>query len=94
MDWISGLWEDDHEAVIIWFYGAAGAGKSAIARKIVKLCESEKFLLASFFFSRSDPARSNASSLIATIAYQIAIDFPETKGKMATAIERDSLVLT
>jgi hypothetical protein len=94
MDWIAGLWEADREAVILWFYGPAGAGKSAIARKIAELCNLEKLLLASFFFSRSDPARSNATPLIATIAYQIAINFPETRGKMAATIERDPLVLT
>ncbi|KIM35817.1 hypothetical protein M413DRAFT_325348, partial [Hebeloma cylindrosporum] len=57
MDWIAGRLEEGDEANILWFHGPAGSGKSAIARKIAELCESEKRLLATFFFSRSDPAR-------------------------------------
>ena len=94
MDWICGLWEEDREAVILWFNGPAGAGKSAIARKIAELCQLEKRLLASFFFSRTDPTRNNPTSLIATIAYQIAINFPATREKIAAAIEHDPLLLT
>ena len=94
MDWICGLWEEDRDAVILWFYGPAGAGKSAIAGKIAELCQLEKRLLASFFFSRADPTRNNHRSLIATIAYQIAINFPTTRGKMAAAIEHDPLLFT
>ena len=50
-------------------------------------------MLASFF-SRSDPTRNNPKSLITTIAYQIAINLPETRGKIVAAIEQDLLVLT
>jgi hypothetical protein len=91
MEWVSGK---DREAVILWFYGPSGTGKSTIARKIAELCNLNKLLLASFFFSRSDPSRNNPKSLIATIAYQIAINLPETQRKIVAAIERDPLVLT
>jgi len=94
MEWVSGLWEEDREAVILWFYGPAGAGKSTITKKIAELCDLDKLLLASFFFSRSDPSRNNPKSLIATIAYQIAINLPQTREKMVAAIERDPLVFT
>jgi hypothetical protein len=94
MDWSLGRGVDDQSAVILWFYGPAGAGKSAIAKKIAELCDSEKRLLASFFFSRSDPTRSNPKALIATIAYQIAINLPQTRGKVVAAIERDPLIVT
>jgi len=85
---------DDQNAVILWFYGPAGAGKSAIAHNIAERCELEKLLLASFFFSRSDPARSNSKSLIATISYQIAINIPGTREKIAAGVERDPLILS
>jgi hypothetical protein len=93
MDWILGLGPDDQNAVILWFYGPAGAGKSAIAHNIAKRCELEKLLLASFFFSRSDPARSNSKSLITTISYQITINIPGTREKVVAAIDRDPLIL-
>ena len=51
-------------------------------------------LLATFFFSRSDPARNNAKSLIATIAYQVAINIPGTREKIVATIERHPLILT
>jgi hypothetical protein len=94
MDWILGLGVDDQNAVILWLYGPAGAGKSAIAHDIARRCDLEKLLLASFFFSRSDPTRSNAKSLIATIAYQIAINIPGTREKIVATIEQDPLILT
>jgi len=93
MNWVLGLGEDDRNAVILWFYGPAGAGKSAIAHKIAERCDLEKLLLASFFFSRSDPARNNSKSLIPTIAYQIAIKIPGTREKIVAAIEQDPLIL-
>jgi len=94
MNWIVGLGEDDKNAVMLWFYGPAGAGKSAIAHNIAKRCELENRLLASFFFSRSDSTRNNSKSLIPTIAYQIAIKIPGTREKIVAAIEQDPLILT
>jgi len=79
MNWILGLEEDDRNALILWFYGPAGAGKTAIAHNIAERCDLENLLLASFFFSRSDPARSDPKSLITTIAYQITINIPVGK---------------
>jgi len=93
MSWIYGLWEEDRNAVILWFYGPAGAGKSAIAGNIAERCDLEKILLAAFFFSRSDPTRNNPKSLIATIAYQITTNLPETRAKMIAFIDRDPLIL-
>ena len=94
MDWILGFGSDHQNAVVLWFYGPAGAGKTAIAHNIAERCDLENLLLASFFFSRSDPTRSNTKCLIATISYQIAINIPGTREKVAAAIERDPLVLT
>jgi hypothetical protein len=95
MDWILGLGvQDDQDAVILWMYGPAGAGKSAIAHDIARRCDLEKLLLASFFFSRSDPTRSNSKSLIATIAYQIAINIPGTRANIIATVEQDPLILT
>ena len=94
MDWILGLGMDDQNAIILWLYGPAGAGKTAIAHDIAHRCDLEKLLLASFFFSRSDPARSNAKALIATIAYQIAVNVPGTREKIVATIEQDPLIFT
>ena len=92
MRWIN--WGEDLDAFIMWVYGAAGAGKSAIAQTIAEMCEDEMILLASFFFSRNDPSRSTVKPLIATIAYQITLNLPQVRDAILAAIERDPLIFS
>jgi len=92
MKWIK--WEEDLNAFIIWVYGPAGAGKSAIAQTIAEMCEREMILLASFFFSRNDPSRSTVNSLVATIAYQIILNLPHVRDAILAAIEHDPLIFS
>ena len=92
MKWIK--WEGDLNSFIIWVYGPAGAGKSAIAQTIAEMCEQEMILLASFFFSRNDPSRSNVNSLIATLAYQITLNLPDVRDAILSAIEHDPLIFS
>jgi hypothetical protein len=92
MKWIK--WEKDLDAFIMWLYGAAGAGKSAIAQTIAEMCEREMMLLASFFFSRNDPSRNNVDSLIATLAYQITLNLPHVRDAILGAIEHDPLIFS
>ena len=92
MKWIQ--WGEDLDAFIMWVYGPAGAGKSAIAQTIAEMCEEEMLLLASFFFSRNDPSRSNVNPLIATIAYQITLNLPQVRDAILWAIERDPLIFS
>ncbi|KAF8959694.1 hypothetical protein BDZ97DRAFT_1639061, partial [Flammula alnicola] len=76
-------WLDDTNDTrrAMWMRGAAGAGKSAIARTIAQMCEKQGRLSASFFFSRtaSDTRRSNEKYLVATLAHQIMEHIPETR---------------
>ncbi|KAF8166186.1 hypothetical protein BJ912DRAFT_245633 [Pholiota molesta] len=90
MGWIFG--RNDAEALILWLYGPAGAGKSAILQTIAEYCFERKLLLASFFFGRSDPTRNMFKPLVATIAYQIATTIPEIKPYLESVIERDPLI--
>jgi hypothetical protein len=92
MKWIK--WEGDICAFIMWVYGPAGAGKSAIAQTIAEICEEEMIILASFFFSRNDASRSTAKPLIATIAYQITLNIPSVRDLILSAIERDPLIFS
>ncbi|KAF9541304.1 hypothetical protein CPC08DRAFT_824393 [Agrocybe pediades] len=79
---------------IMWLYGAAGCGKSAIAQSIVESCIERGVLLASFFFNKSDSTRNHAGPLVATLAYQLYCRFPETEVQTAvlSAIKKDSLI--
>ena len=77
---------------IMWLYGPAGAGKSAIAQTIAEQCHASGLLLASFFFSRTDPKRNNEKSLIASIAYQIALNVPKARSAIEAAVDRDPAI--
>jgi energy-coupling factor transporter ATP-binding protein EcfA2 len=68
-----------HSSCALWLFGPAGAGKSALAQMIAGICHGEGRLAASFFFSRPSPKRSDSTSLIATIAYQIALNIPASR---------------
>ncbi|KAF4613605.1 hypothetical protein D9613_008189 [Agrocybe pediades] len=89
MDWIVGAAKP-----FLWLNGAAGAGKSAIAQSIIEQGIERGLLLASFFFSRSDPSRNHAGPLIATLAYQLYCAFPETEVQttILSAIKKDPLI--
>jgi len=79
--------------IIMWLYGAAGAGKSAIARTMAEMLLSRGQLLATFFFSRADSSRNHIKSVIATLAYSIALTIPESRPLIVTTIENDPHIL-
>ncbi|KDR70107.1 hypothetical protein GALMADRAFT_76504, partial [Galerina marginata CBS 339.88] len=76
----------------MWLYGPAGAGKSAIAHTIAELCRANGILLASFFFSRSDPKRNNVRPLAASLAYQVAVNVPEARSLIESIVENDPAI--
>ncbi|KAF9077459.1 hypothetical protein BDP27DRAFT_1179511, partial [Rhodocollybia butyracea] len=68
---------------IIWLYGPAGAGKSAIAQTFAEACaRNGTLLVGSFFFWRTDTSRNNPQMLFTTIAYQMAMSIPELRPKI------------
>ncbi|KAJ7892024.1 hypothetical protein B0H13DRAFT_1625744, partial [Mycena leptocephala] len=85
-DWSS---EDDPNSRVLWLYGPAGAGKSAIAQSFCQQLEEEGRLGASFFFKRRHPSRGNGKKLFATIAYQLAVLLPE----LSQAVEKDPTIV-
>lgn len=86
-DWI--LWKTDVELPVMWHYGAAGAGKTAIAHTIASWCAEKRVLLSSFFFWRSDPTRNTLQHFIATLAYNVAILVPTARTFIERAVEMD-----
>ena len=92
MNWILG--KKSTNSLILWLNGAAGAGKSAIAQRIAELCHEADILLATFFFSRSDPNRNHVKALFSTLAYQIACAIPEVRPHLEQEISRDPLIFT
>jgi len=84
----------DTEVFILWLYGPAGAGKTAIVRKVAELFVAHGFLLASFLFFRSDPKRNTMMPLAANIAYCVACAIPGTHKPIQSAIEADPLIFS
>ncbi|EEB94165.1 hypothetical protein MPER_07068, partial [Moniliophthora perniciosa FA553] len=71
---------------ILWLYGPAGAGKSAIAQTVAETAREENILVASFFFSRADSKRNNPKYIFLSIAYQLAHSIPELREPIERAI--------
>ena len=74
---------------VLWLYGPAGAGKSAIAQTVAESCATDGRLGASFFFSRGKLGRNTGKPLFPTIAYQLAISVRETRMPISKAVEDD-----
>ena len=91
MQWV-GESESAREDFVLWLFGPAGAGKSAIAKRIAELANEKGLLIATFFFSRTSSARNTKNRLIATLAYQLALSIPDTRIHIEDAIERDPAI--
>ncbi|PPR07999.1 hypothetical protein CVT24_003746, partial [Panaeolus cyanescens] len=81
-------------AVMMWLYGPAGAGKSAIAQTVAETLFKKQMLAASFFFSQTskDGHRHHEQRLIATIAYQIIQTAPLVRPHVERKIESDPAI--
>ncbi|KAF5358387.1 hypothetical protein D9756_001251 [Leucocoprinus leucothites] len=83
-----------HEWRMIWLFGAAGVGKSAVAQTFAEAAKDRGLLAATYFFSstqgerRSDPLR-----IIPTIAYQMAIHSHHYKSAIARKLASDPSIL-
>jgi len=86
MQWIQDVVESED---VLWLYGSAGAGKSAIAQTIAEMCAKLGLLVASFFFSRLSQSRDNEKCLVASIAYQLSLSIPETRIYVESAVQID-----
>jgi len=73
----------------MWLYGAAGAGKSAIARTMSEILHARHQLLATFFFSRADSSRNKIKSVIPTLVYKICLTVAEARPLITARIEHD-----
>ncbi|KAJ2914645.1 hypothetical protein MD484_g5756, partial [Candolleomyces efflorescens] len=72
---------------ILWLYGYAGCGKSAIAQEIAEQVHSGGRLLATFFFFRGAGDREEMGRLPNTLAAQMAISLPKTAPLIEAAVK-------
>jgi hypothetical protein len=89
------IWSQDNrpEGSLLWLYGSAGIGKSAIAQNFAVNCHNEGNFGASFFFKRGDPRRGNWRGVYPTLAYQLASSFGALQSQIQRAVENDKLVV-
>ncbi|KAJ7845006.1 hypothetical protein B0H14DRAFT_2358300 [Mycena olivaceomarginata] len=90
--WTCGI-DPPRNSGILWLYGPAGSGKSAVAQSLCQRLKEDGRLVGSFFFKRGNPSRGNARRLFPTLAYQLALLRPELKQMISQMIENDPAVI-
>jgi len=81
------------DALILWLYGAARAGKLAIAHSIPEICERRGWLLATFFFWKTASERNNITRFIAIVAYKISRAIPASREPIETVVDADPMII-
>jgi hypothetical protein len=87
-DWGKG----DGDKCILWLNGMAGTGKSTIARTVARRFHGNGCLGASFFFSRGQEDRADATKFFTTLARQLTDALPDLKRHVCDAITKDSAI--
>lgn len=77
---------------MLWLSGSAGTGKSAVAQTFAETCAEKCRLGAAYFFSRPHK-RNDPKTVIPTLAYQLAIHFPDYGTLLASVIGQDPTIL-
>ncbi|KAG1772966.1 hypothetical protein EV702DRAFT_1010368, partial [Suillus placidus] len=102
LDHIYGLSDKKEKNRLIWLHGTAGVGKSAVAFTVaermrgLKMTEETKIetrLGGTFFFSRKHTKRRTTGYFFATLAYQLAINFPSVRSHVSKAILENPALL-
>ncbi|OAX30980.1 hypothetical protein K503DRAFT_671753, partial [Rhizopogon vinicolor AM-OR11-026] len=102
LDYIYGLLDGQEKSRIIWLHGTAGVGKSAVAFTVAEKMKGmkltgqttiEKRLAGSFFFSRKHTKHCTTGYFFATLAYQLAINFPSVREDVNRAIHDNPALL-
>ncbi|KAJ7652818.1 hypothetical protein DFH06DRAFT_1205782, partial [Mycena polygramma] len=77
---------------VMWLYGPAGGGKSAIAQTMAERWTEAECLGAAFFFARWRIGGSSGKTFFPTIAYQLAQHIPALRKPISEAVEGDPAV--
>ena len=86
-------WGEGHnDSCIFWLSGMAGTGKSTIARTVAENFDRQKRLGASFFFSRGQGLRAEATAFFTTLAIQLAQTLPDITPHICHAVAQHSKV--
>ena len=89
---IQGWANDNNGKPIFWLGGAAGTGKSTIARTVARTFADQRQLGASFFFKRGEGERGNATRFFTTIATQLTVRVSEIGPGIKKAVDADPAI--
>lgn len=81
------------ESTIVWLYGVAGSGKSAISTSLANRLH-QMVIGVYLFFNRGDPLNSNPAGLIRTLAYKLAISHPVIQQAILGVLELNPAILS
>ncbi len=59
-----------------WIYGLPGIGKTSLAHSICAILHDQRQLAGAFFCRRDDPNLSEPRSVLPTLIYKLAENFP------------------
>ncbi|KAJ6471559.1 hypothetical protein C8R45DRAFT_1104524 [Mycena sanguinolenta] len=85
--------DPDPKPTVLWLYGPAGAGKSAIMQTLAGRLKDAGVLGGSFFFKRGHAARGNARTLFATLASQLALNVRSLRTPISQIVESDPSIV-
>ena len=78
---------DEEDKRIFWLNGLAGTGKSTIAHTFARIAFASGDLGASFFCSRDFEDRSNLHAIFPTVAFQLALRYPQFREKLLPVLK-------
>ncbi|KAG1861302.1 hypothetical protein F4604DRAFT_1957601 [Suillus subluteus] len=102
LKYIHRLLDEEKKNQIIWLHGTAGVGKSSVAftvaermkgLKVTEETNVEKRLAGTFFFSRKHTKHCTTGYFFATLAYQLANNFPSIRKDVNKVIHDNPALL-
>jgi hypothetical protein len=84
---------DPDDKTVFWLTGVAGTGKTTVAKSVADMAGSDKYLMATFFFSNTSADRRDYGKVIPTLAYQLARD-ARLRPHIVAATESDRDIAT
>ncbi|KAF8645902.1 hypothetical protein AX16_007497, partial [Volvariella volvacea WC 439] len=97
-DIISWIQDPQRSKDILWLQGPPGTGKTTIAKTIGKMLADDETssgegLAGEFFFFKGDRSRNTSKSLAITVAYRLAIAYPEIGKEISKTLSQDPAIL-
>ncbi|QRV96697.1 WD40 repeat-like protein [Ceratobasidium sp. AG-Ba] len=97
LDWVKSFERPgtlDESKRLLWVYGQAGLGKSAVATSLCQALDDQRLLSSSFFCKRDDPKRRSAQRALSSIIYGIASRHATYASALRKVLEEDPVLPT